>query len=73
MHSVILSYVSYTYVAGRLMYTVFTSVLITLAGEFRGDSEKFFDKTEKDESGTCSESLFITQHVAGSLLLRGDS
>lgn len=55
------------------MYTVFTSVLINLAGEFRGDSEQFFDKTEKDVSGTCSESLFITQHVAGSLLLRGDS
>ena len=40
------------------MYKVFTSVLITSAGEFREDSEQFSDETEEDESG--SESLFMT-------------
>lgn len=59
MYSVILSYVFYTYVVGRFMYIVFTFVLIILVGEFRGDSEKFFDKIEKDELGICSEFLFI--------------
>lgn len=42
-----------------------TGSCITSAGEFRRDSEQFFDKTEKDESG--SESLFMTQHVEGKL------
>ena len=41
------------------IYSVFTSVLITSAGDFRRDSDQLFDKTEKDyESG--SEFLLMT-------------
>ena len=51
----------------QTIYSIFTSVLITSAGDFRRDSDQLFDETEKDEE-SGSESLLMTQHVTGSLL-----
>ena len=67
MHICLTQWFLYDYKFSDRLCEVFTSVLITSAGEFWQGHKLFNDETGKDELGSSRVLTHDSQHVAGNL------